>query len=166
MKVFAAVLLLGAVCMAQDKAAPANPLVAEARARYNAVRNNILKAAESMPEENYSFSPSKDERPFLAVAAHVADAQTGTCAAVKGEQKRGDAATKKTKAELLEALKASFDLCDSAFDAMTDASATAINNNRSNLGRMWGNIGHDMEQYAILAAYMRQKGVKPPSAQN
>jgi hypothetical protein len=166
MKVFAVVLLLGAACLAQDKAAPANPLVAEARTRYNAVKNNILKAAESMPEENYSFSPSKDERPFLAVAAHVADAQTGTCSVVKGEQKKGDAGTKKTKAELLEALKASFDLCDAAFDSMTDASATAINGGRSSLGRMWGNIGHDMEQYAILAAYMRQKGVKPPSAQN
>jgi hypothetical protein len=166
MKVFTAVLLLSAACLAQDKAAPANPLVAEARTRYNAVKNNILKAAESMPEESYSFSPTKEERPFLAVAAHVADAQTGTCAAVKGEQKKGDAGTKKTKAELLEALKASFDLCDAAFDSLTDASATAINNGRSGLGRMWGNIGHDMEQYAILAAYMRQKGVKPPSAQN
>ena len=166
MKVFAAVVLLTAVCMAQDKAAPANPLVSEARTRYNSVKANILKAAESMPEEFYSFSPSKEERPFLAVAAHVADAQTGTCAAVKGEQKRGDAGTKKTKAELLEALKASFDLCDSAFDGLTDASATAVSGGRSSLGRLWAIVGHDMEQYAILAAYMRQKGVKPPSAQN
>ena len=142
-----------------------NPLVSEAKAAYNRTKANILAAAEKMPEENYSFSPTKEERPFSQVVAHVAVAQTAICSAVKGDPKRSDAETKKTKAELMTALKASFDLCDSAFDALTDSSATEISNNRSKLGRLWQNIGHDMEQYASMAGYMRQKGIAPPSSE-
>ncbi len=156
-------------CAAQPQApAPvANPLVAEARAAYNRVKLNIIKAAEAMPEENYSFSPTKDERPFLQVAAHVADAQTGGCSLLKtGTRATGDAAKSTTKADLVTKLKASFELCDSAFDAMTDAQATDTSKGRSKLSTLWGNYAHDLEQYAILAAYMRAKGLKPPTAQN
>lgn len=171
MKKLAIALLLttAALCCAAQTAAPApgpNPLVAEVKGSYDRVKGNILKAAEAMPEDAYSFSPSKDERPFLQVAAHVADAQMGTCGTVKGEAMKGDAASSKTKADLLTKLKASFDLCDAAFASLTDATATDTSKGRSKLARMWGNVGHDTEQYAIMAAYMRQKGVKPPTAQN
>ncbi len=156
---------LGCAAQTPAPAAGANPLVTEAKGAYNRVKANILGAAEKMPEENYSFSPTKEERPFIQVVAHVADAQTGTCSLVKGERKTGDAGTKKTKAEVIVALKASFELCDAAFDSLTDASATEIAQGRSKLGRMWGNVGHDMEQYASMAGYMRQKNLAPPSSE-
>ena len=151
------------------QAPPANPLVTEAKGSYSNVKNNILKAAEKMPEENYSFSPTKEERPFIQVVAHVADSQIRACGAVKGEQRQPDAASKKTKAELMASLKASFDLCDAAFDSLTDTSAAERisigRGQRSKLSLLWGNTGHDMEQYAILAGYMRQKGLVPPSSE-
>ena len=151
------------------QAPPANPLVTEAKGSYNNVKNNILKAAEKMPEENYSFSPTKEERPFIQVVAHVADSQVRSCGLVKGEQRQPDAASKKTKAELMAALKASFDLCDAAFDSLTDASAaeriSVGRGQRSKLSLLWGNTGHDMEQYAIMAGYMRSKGLVPPSSE-
>jgi len=149
--------------------APANPLVTEAKGSYTNVKNNILKAAEKMPEENYGFAPTKEERPFIQVVAHVADSNTRSCALVKGEQKTPDAESKKTKADLLTSLKASFDLCDAAFDSVTDTTAveriTAGRGQRSRLSILWGNTGHDMEQYAIMAGYLRQKGLVPPSSE-
>jgi uncharacterized damage-inducible protein DinB len=168
-----AVAVFTVACAAQapqaNQAPPANPLVTEAKGSYTNVKNNILKAAEKMPEENYSFSPTKEERPFSQVVAHIADSNTRSCALVKGEQRTPDAESKKTKADLGVALKASFDLCDAAFDSLTDASAaeriTAGRGQRSRLSIMWGNTGHDMEQYAILSGYMRQKGLVPPSSE-
>jgi uncharacterized damage-inducible protein DinB len=174
MKQLITVLLLATFALAaaaQTPATPpANPLITEAKASYNRVKGNILKAAEKMPEENYSFSPTKEERPFGQVVAHVADANTGSCSAVKGEAKQGDAASKKTKAELLAALKASFDLCDAAFDSVASDAAAAESitmgrGKRTKLSILWGNTGHDMEQYASISGYLRQKGIVPPSSE-
>jgi hypothetical protein len=36
-----------------------NPLSTEARRAYSAVKKDILKSAEKMPEENYSFKPAE-----------------------------------------------------------------------------------------------------------
>jgi hypothetical protein len=30
---------------------------------------------------------------------------------------------------------------------------------------VWGTVAHDMEQYATLALYLRQKGIAPPSSE-
>ena len=146
------------------------PLVTEAKASFNNVKGNILKAAEKMPEESYSFSPTKEERPFSQVVGHIADANTRSCSTVKGEVKQGDATSKKAKAELLAALKASFDLCDAAFDSLTTDAAAAESvtmgrGKRSKLSILWGNTGHDMEQYATMSGYLRQKGIVPPSSE-
>jgi len=165
-----ALVTIAAACVAQAPAAPAkpvvNPLLTEARGSFNRVKGNIIKAAEAMPEDGYSFSPTKDERAFLKVAAHVADAQTGGCSSITGERKTGDAEKSANKAELITRLKASFDLCDAAFDTLTDATATDTSKGRSKLATVWGLYAHNLEQYAIMAAYMRQKGIKPPTVQN
>jgi hypothetical protein len=36
---------------------------------------------------------------------------------------------------------------------------------RSRLSMLWGNIGHDNEQYAILSLYLRLKGLVPPTSE-
>ena len=53
---------LSLACAAQEP--PANPLTTEARGAYNNVKNNILKAAEKMPEEAYSFKPTPEVQSF------------------------------------------------------------------------------------------------------
>src|SRR5690349_11764004 len=96
--------------------AQTSPLVKEMRPSYDAIKNNLLKTAEKMSEENYSFKPSPDIRTFGALIGHIAG-QIRTCGAVKGEQKTVDA-SKTDKASLVAALKASFDECDAAWDSM------------------------------------------------
>jgi hypothetical protein len=54
MKTVAATLALACVMNAQS----ANPLSAEASQVYASVKNNILRSAEKMPEENYGFKPA------------------------------------------------------------------------------------------------------------
>src|SRR5260370_16296502 len=79
-----------------------------------------------MPEENYSFKAVPEVRPFGHLVAHVADSQMRGCAAVKGEKVSPDAASKTSKADLVAALKASFDYCDGAYDSLPHATATQL----------------------------------------
>ena len=65
-----------------------NTSSAEALANYQAVRTNIMKAAEKMPEDSFGFKPTPAVRNFGELIAHVADAQMGICGVVKGEMKR------------------------------------------------------------------------------
>jgi Asp-tRNA(Asn)/Glu-tRNA(Gln) amidotransferase B subunit len=149
--------------------AQTNTLTTEAKQAYTSVKNNILKAAEKMPEENYSFKATPDVRPFGQLIAHVADAQMRTCSAVKGEQKAGGAASKTTKADLLAALKDSIAECDAAYDSVTDANASEViktaRGQRSKLGALVGNTAHDNEMYGTMSVYMRLKGIVPPSSE-
>jgi uncharacterized damage-inducible protein DinB len=142
-------------------------IAAEAKRGYTSVKNNLLGAANAMPEANYSFAPVPEEMTFGKWVAHVADAQTGTCSALNGAATRGDAASKTSKADLVAALQASFDLCDKAFDSLTDANAAELvssgRGQSSRGGALFGVVVHDNECYGSMAVYLRFKGVVPPS---
>jgi len=139
----------------------------ELKRAYTSVKNNLMGAANAMPEANYSFAPVPEEMTFGKWVAHVADAQTGTCSALNGAATRGDAATKTSKADLVAGLQASFDLCDKAFDSLTDANAlelvSAGRGQSSRAGALAGVAVHDNECYGSMAVYLRIKGVVPPS---
>ena len=54
-----------------------------------------------MPEADNAFKPAPEVRTFGQLIAHVADTQMAMCSMTKGEMKRGDAASKTSKADLL-----------------------------------------------------------------
>ena len=117
------VLLIASALQAQ---APTPTLSAETKQAWATVKGNLLKAADKMSEADYSFKPTPEIRSFGEMVAHIADSALRTCAGVKGEQQKADAATKKTKAELTAALKTSLDYCDSAYETLTDANTAEI----------------------------------------
>lgn len=144
-------------------------LSAEAKQAYNSVKNNILKAAEKMPEENYGFQPVPEIRTFGALVAHIADAQTRFCSTVMGQPKTPTAGSKKTKADIVAALKDSIADCDKVFDGLTDAAATETvklgRNEATKMGALMRIVMHDNEEYGYMAVYLRLKGVVPPSSE-
>ena len=146
-----------------------NPLVGETKQAYAAAKNNLIKAAEKMPADGYDFKASPDVRTFGALIGHIADSQTRSCSAAKGDVKQANASSKTSKDDLVAALKASFDECDSALESLTDTNATEMikfrNGQRSRLGALIANLVHDNEEYGYLAVYMRLKGVVPPSSE-
>ena len=146
-----------------------NTSSAEALANHQTVKTNIMKAAEKMPEDSFGFKPTPAVRNFGELIAHVADAQMGICGVVKGEMKRGDAASKTTKADLIAALKASNDYCDAVYSTMTDADGLATVKSplgsRSRLGMLNFNVIHDNEMYGTMAVYLRLKDIVPPSTE-
>ena len=116
-------MILVAAC-AVSAHAQSNPMSADTRLLYTMIKTNIIKAAEKMPEANYSFKPTPDVRSFGQLIGHLADAQYEFCAPVKGENKAMDLEkTLTSKAALVQALKTAFAYCDGAYDALTDATA-------------------------------------------
>lgn len=148
-----------------------NPLSGGIKAAYGIAKNNLTKAAAKMPEENYSFKATPDVRSFGQLVGHVSDANYTFCSAVLGEKPpvSGIEKTKTAKAELVEALSASFRYCDKAYDGMTDANAAELvkffGNDRPKLAILAFNNMHDYEHYGNIVTYMRLKGIVPPSSE-
>src|ERR1700686_4025289 len=105
-----------------------NPLSAELKQQYGGAKRDITNAADRMPDADYTFKPAAgNTRTFGQIIGHIADVQLAVCAGAKGEQKRGSAEqTKTSKADLVAALKESFDYCDGVYNALTDASGAEM----------------------------------------
>lgn len=168
-KIFLTLLLTGAYSLpAAAQGMPLPPgIAAEIKQVYTSVRTNLLAAAEAMPESSYDFRPAPEEMTFGGWVAHVADAQVGICSTLNGQTRKGDAASKTGKANLVAALKASFEECDKAYNAITDANASELvaygRGQNSRGGRLAYNTAHDQECYGSMAVYLRIKGIVPPS---
>jgi uncharacterized damage-inducible protein DinB len=159
-----------AVAWAQMPAQMGPPSMAgDIKQAYAAIRNNLTLAAQKMPEDGYNFTPTKEERNFGGWVAHVADSQMTTCSRIAGTNVTPNAASKTSKADLMAALKASFDACDPVYAALTDANAAepvaAGRAQRPRLTVLAGNIAHDNECYGSMAVYLRLKGIVPPSTE-
>src|ERR1700735_3487602 len=63
-----------------------NALVSEAKFPWTVVRDNLLKMAEKMPAENYSFQPTPRIESFGQRLAHIAGANLFVCQEVMGRQ--------------------------------------------------------------------------------
>src|SRR5438270_606448 len=108
--------------------AQSNPLSAGNKGIYAIVKNNVIKAAEKMPAENYAFRPADTIRTFGQIVGHIADAQYLFCSVVLGEKNPtpGIEKGKTSKDDLVKGLKDAFAYCDKAYDGLTDAHAADI----------------------------------------
>jgi hypothetical protein len=161
-------LIIAALASAFVLQAADNPLSTELKQNYERQRSALLAEADRMSEADYSFKATPEVGTFGSRVAHVADAQIMICSAVKGETRKPATSGKTSKAELVAALKASFDYCDSAYDSLTDAAATQevkiFGRPQAKLSALWGNVAHDSEMYGYMAVYLRLKGLVPPSS--
>jgi len=152
-----------ALMSAQD-----NPFSSDLKGAYTGIKNTLMRAAEKMPEEDYSFRTVPEVRTYGEMVTHIADVQFMLCGLAKGEQKKGEAPAEKTKAAASAYLKSSFDYCDGVYNSMTDSAGAAkvkmFGREMTKLGVLNFNIGHDNEMYGTMVAFLRIKGIVPPSS--
>jgi hypothetical protein len=152
-----------------------NALVAEAKFPWIVVRNNLLKMAEKMPAENYSFKPSPEMETFGQRVAHIAGANLRVCQGINGQQKPFAQPSTSSKAELVALLKEASAACDSVFDTLSDANALEKIDSRlggpfppeptrSKLSTLYNMVRHSNEVYGYMCVYLRLKGIVPPSS--
>jgi DinB superfamily len=156
---------------AQAPAPPSTP-EADVLRSYNGLKGNILKAADKMPADGYSFRPTPDIRTYARVVNHITEVQLRICGGLNGtapESLPKVPAETADKADIVAALQASYAECDKAYAALTDANLLEKVSlgplNRSRISLAWQNVAHDDEQYATLALYLRLKGIVPPSSE-
>ncbi|PAP76102.1 DinB family protein [Rubrivirga marina] len=155
---------------AQD--ASAEPVTMSLEGLHEVTAAHILGTAELLDEEMYAYRPTEDVRTAGQLLAHIANAQYSFCSAAAGEDRPTqenveEAAT--TKADIIAALRDSFDYCAAVYDGMTDAEGAEV---RSVFGRDMAASGalafnsmHNYEHYGNLVTYMRLNGIVPPSSQ-
>ena len=159
-----------AMAQQQQSALPPNAGVSSARAVWMIPHNFVVKSIEQTPDSLFSFKPTPDVRSLGQLFAHVADGEHLICSLALGEPMMdgGVEKSKKTKAELLQALKESAAHCEKAY-AQTDLVAqTPASFFGQSVNRMWLlnlNGAHDYEHYGNIVTYLRLKGITPPSSQ-
>jgi uncharacterized damage-inducible protein DinB len=144
---------------------------ADTKNLYEMTRTNIMKSAEKIPEDLYSFRPVPEVRSVAELFGHIAEAQYLFCSPLKGEPqpKVKIEKAKTAKAELTAALKEAFEYCDAVYNKATDAAmgdkVKFFNRERTKSGVMQFNSIHNYEHYGNLVTYMRLKGIVPPSSE-
>ena len=164
----AVILATVTVALAQT---PADPLISGQKMLDARVKDYVIRSAEKMPEENYSFKPTADVRSFSQILGHIADAQYAFGSAILGEKnpEPGIEKSKTSKADLIQALKEAFAYSDKAYTGLTDAQAgqmvTFYGRQAAKLTILSMNNAHNSEHYGNLVTYMRMKGLVPPSSE-
>jgi len=174
--VFIALMTLPAILYGQDKpqAQPvptANPITTSEKAVYAFVSDAVVRAAEKMPEENYSFKPTPEVRSFGQLVGHQADEAYFFCSQALSVEnpKKGIEKTSTSKADLVAALKDGVAYCNKALGGMTDTKGGEVvkffNFDMARLSLLSLNTAHMDEHYGNMVTYMRLKGIVPPTSE-
>jgi uncharacterized damage-inducible protein DinB len=170
-----AVLLFAGVAAAQNPSNPPAPpqsitLSEGLKRAWSGVKQNVVEAAQKMPEANYSFKPTPEVRSFGEVIGHVVAGNYLYCSRATGETPPKTEFEKlATKAELVKALQESVAACDAVITTITDdALTTKVKAGNNEVARgvfVAGVIAHCNEHYGNIVTYMRLKGLVPPSTE-
>lgn len=149
----------------------ANPTVSSAKEIFARQSAYIVGAAEEMPADKYAYHPTPDQWSFGKVVAHVTLANTHVCAMLSDKPAPGGPAVTESsqKPALIAALKASFDYCGNALDALRDSqlgdTITFFGGVKKPRARALLELTGDLEDhYSQMASYLRLNGMLPPSA--
>lgn len=148
-----------------------NPISTSVAQDYRTVRDYVLRSAEKMPADKYSFRPTQEVRTFAQQIAHIADDQYNLCAPARDETRdaayRAIETSLSTKTELIAALKSALAYCDAAYESLTDASAAAParGKDRTRFGMLNWNLWHTWEHYGNIVVYLRLNHLVPPSSE-
>jgi hypothetical protein len=149
----------------------ANPVTETTKMMLRQHADSMVRAAELMPEEKYSFHPTPAQMTYGQLVAHIAQTNEALCGAIEGHPPAGPPASptgKDSKAVLVSALKASFEHCTAAISPLTDAQAAqAIAMGPQQVPRtyfMMILVADWSDHYSTQASYLRMNDILPPTA--
>ena len=121
----AAAAVLAAIPAAAS-AQTANPLTDNAKVQFGALTGFVVRSAEKVPEDLYSFRATPEVRSMGQLFGHVADAMFAMCATAAGSKppRTGIEKSVTTKPALVAALKEGISYCNTVYDSMTDQKGT------------------------------------------
>jgi uncharacterized damage-inducible protein DinB len=153
------VLLSAASAVAQSGGGAPQPgnkdAAAALRYGFGEVSGWVIKAADLVPADKYTYQPTKTVRTFGQLIGHIADGYNYFCATASGRKVQWSDAIEKgstDKATLVQKLKESTDSCNAAYGGSAQ------------VGQLMNNIAHTNLHYGNIVTYMRMLGLVPPSS--
>ena len=131
-------------------------LAAAGKQGFAEVSGWLLKAAEMVPPDKYSYKPAPTVRTYGEMLGHVADGYNYFCGRAAGKKVEWSDATaqgKTDKATIVAALKTATSACTAAHNGAGSRSPLLIQN-----------YGHTNLHYGNVVTYMRMLGLVPPSS--
>lgn len=182
--------LLVAGLKARGQSAPAEPtppptMASMAEIQLSMVQQQLVTAAEAMPEEKYSFAPSGDDfsgvRTFALEVRHIATANFVIYSAILGQDPPAGVTVAgagngpeylHTKKQIVQYLKDSFALGHTAMTTINNSNALApldklpiaIPGLNTRLALAIFSFSHASDHYGQMVEYLRMNGIVPPSS--
>jgi uncharacterized damage-inducible protein DinB len=167
--------LLLACGLAVRPAAQTVSLQANLLADWTSQKDTLMKLANAMPEDKFTFKPTPAQRNYGEQILHIAEANVNQMGRLGGKAAAPAVDMKATaKAVILKALEQSFDYGSAALKEQTDqtllqqAETTRFDRfmGPSTRARVVEYImGHTWDIYGQMVVYVRLNGITPPASQ-
>ena len=132
---------------------------------YTPVRLFLQAAADVMPADKYTFKIAPEQMDFGQWINHSTERNYVDCAVLRGEPNpmpKAKTDLLKTKAEIVAALRASFEYCDAAFAKLDDQKILA---SPEMVHAFLHTTVHNNEIYGNVVGYLRANQIVPPSTE-
>jgi uncharacterized damage-inducible protein DinB len=146
----------------------------------NGIREEIVPAAEAMPDDKYNFAPTQGEfkgvRTFAQQVKHMAVANYMLGAGILGEKPPVDVegengpASMTSKADIVKFLKDSFDYLQKALNSVNEKNVLDEvqspfgSNKTTRLRLVLIATSHPFDHYGQMVVYLRMNGIIPPAS--
>jgi len=138
------------------------------------LENELVPAADAMPEDKFSYQTTKDTMQFSRQVLHAAATNYYYCSVMLGEKppvdlgKDGDGPEYKSKAQAVQFLKDSFEYAKKAFATINAQNAVtpiqAGQRQATRLGLAFNTIAHGNNHYGQIVQYLTVNGIVPPAS--
>ena len=149
-----------------------NPVTSTIKQFVARQKGNVIGAAELMPAEKYSYSPTPQQMSFGHLIEHIVKSNYFLCEQIGGSKAADRQEVKEAdgKDKLVGALKSSFDFCSNALNGTDDSKLgdmiTFFGNRKAPRAAALIALTNDFaDHYAAEAMYLRLNNLLPPSAQ-
>ena len=156
-------------------AAPSSQVLVQLRADWQAQKDTMMKIADAMPENKFTYKSTAPQRNYGEQIMHVAGANVELLKVLGGNAPPPTftAESAKTKAELLKALGESYDYGTALLNELSETTILEpVKDPPSFLGPssrariVWTLLAHSMDIYGQMAVYLRLNGIVPPASRS
>jgi uncharacterized damage-inducible protein DinB len=152
---------------------PNSQVLTQLRADWQAQKDTMMKIADAMPEDKFTYKTTPPQRNYGEQIMHVATANVELLKVLAGKAAAPafTVESAKTKADMLKALGESYDYGTALLNELTETTILEpVKDPPSFLGPssrariVWTLLAHSMDIYGQMAVYLRLNGIVPPAS--
>ena len=153
--------------------APNSQVLTQLRSDWQAQKDMMMKIADAMPENKFSYRSTPPQRNYGEQIMHVASANVDLLKVLGGSAAAPafTAESAKTKADILKALGDSYDYGTALLNELSETTilepvkdAPSFLGPSSRARILWTLLAHSMDIYGQMAVYLRLNGIVPPAS--